>query len=168
MKRAGLDNHILIWAIRGVAEVGQETMIRRAKLLLEELEKEQADIVIPAVVVSEFLTGVPKPQHTELLRVLSRRFQLPPFDVRAAAVAATIWRDNAEKNPELREQIRETFPGVERAKIKADIQIIATCVARNVDVLFSHDGPLRTLAKGTIEVRELPPLKPTQPDLFVS
>ena len=106
MSRACLDNHILIWGIRGVAEVGQEIMIRRAKALFEELEDQEADILVPAVVVSEFLAGVPKSQHAELLKALNRRFQLPPFDVRAAAVAAGLWRDAAERKPHLREQIR--------------------------------------------------------------
>lgn len=166
MSRACLDNHILIWGIRGVAEVGQEVMIRRAKALIAELEEQEDDILVPAVVVSEFLAGVPKSQHTELLKVLSRRFQLPPFDVRAAAVAAGLWRDAAERNPHLRDQIREAFPDTPRVRIKADIQILGTALARNADVLYTNDGALRMIAEGLIDVRGLPPAPPTQPDFF--
>ncbi len=139
MSRACLDNHILIWGIRGVA----------------------------AVVVAEFLAGVPRAQHTELLKVLSRRFQLPPFDVRAAAVAAGLWRDAAERSPHLRDQIREAFPGTSRTKIKADIQILATALARNTDILYTHDSALRMMAEGRIEVRGLPPAPPTQVELLL-
>jgi predicted nucleic acid-binding protein len=166
MKRVCLDNHILIWGIRGVSTEGQETMIGRAKAFLDELDAEQAEILVPAVVVSEFLAGVAKEQHTELLNVLNRRFQIPPFDARAAAVAAGLWRDAAERNPDLREQIREAFPGTTRVKIKADIQILATAISRKAEVLYTHDGPLSTAADGWLEVRSLPPLPPTQAEFL--
>jgi len=166
MKRICLDNHILIWGVRGISTPGQEVMISRATTLLEELDENDVDILVPAVVVSEFLAGVPKERHTELLNVLNGRFQLPPFDVRAAAVAAAIWRDSAARDPNLRERVREAFPETKSAKIKADVQILATALARNADVLYTHDGPLRTIADGLIEVRELPQPRPKQAELL--
>ena len=166
MKRVCLDNNILIWALRAVATPGQEGMVGRAQALLQDLDEADADILVPAVVVSEFLAGVPKPQHAGLLEVLNRRFQLPPFDVRSAAMAAELWRNAAERNPHLREQIREAFPATERAKIKADTMILATALARKADVIFTHDGPLRMVANGLIEVRDLPPPRPVQAQLF--
>jgi len=105
-------------------------MISRTQALFEDLDGSDADIMVPAVVVSEFLAGVPNPQHPGLLEVLNRRFQLPPFDVQTAAVAAGLWRDAAERNPHLREFVRETFPGTEKAKIKADMMILATALMR--------------------------------------
>lgn len=157
MKRACLDNHILIWGIRGIATPGQEAMINRAQGLFEDLDAADADILVPAVVVAEFLAGVPKPQHVGLIEVLNRRFQIAPFDVRTAAIAAELWREAAERNPHLRQQIQEIFPGTERTKVKADLMILATALARGADVLYTHDGPLKTAAAGRIEVRELPP-----------
>lgn len=68
-------------------------MILRAKALLADLDREDAEILVPAVVVAEFLAGTPKEQHSELLNVLHRRFQLPSFDIRSAAVSASLWRD---------------------------------------------------------------------------
>lgn len=168
MTRACLDNNILIWGIRDVATEGQEEMIGRAKALLLDLVEERADIIVPSVVVSEFLTGIPNEQHAGTLKVLNKRFQLPPFDVRCAAVAASLWRSFAERNPSLRSLLNEQFPGTQRAKIKADIQIIATAIARNADVIYTHDGALAMVAEGLIDVRELPPARPTQPELFSS
>jgi predicted nucleic acid-binding protein len=165
VKRACLDNHILIWGVRGVATQGQEEMINRAQALFEDLDADDTDIMVPAVVVAEFLAGVPKPQHVGLLDVLNRRFQVVPFDVRTAAIAAELWRDAAESNPHLRDQIREAFPGTERAKIKADLMILASALARGADVLYTHDGPLKTAADGRIEVRNLPPPRRKQADL---
>ena len=140
-------------------------MISRTQALFEDLDGSDADIMVPAVVVSEFLAGVPKPQHPGLLEVLNRRFQLPPFDVRTAAVAAGLWRDAAERNPHLREFVRETFPGTEKAKIKADMMILATALMRKADILYTHDGPLRAIADGLIEVRDLPASRAKQSDL---
>ena len=165
MKRVCLDNHILIWGIRGVSTPGQEGMISRTQALFEDLDESDADVMVPAVVVSEFLAGVPKPQHPGLLEVLNRRFQLPPFDVRTAAVAAELWRDAAERNPHLRDLVREAFPGTEKAKIKADMMILATALVRKADVLYTHDGPLRAIADGLIEARNLPASRPKQSDL---
>ncbi len=161
-----LDNHILIWGIRGIATAGQEPMIQRAKALLDELDKDNAEILVPSVVVGEFLAGVPKVQHTELLNVLNRRFQIPPFDVRAAVVAAGLWRDFAERSPTLREQLRSDFPAVEKAKLKADVQILAIALARKAEVLYTHDGALKTVASGLIAVRELPPAPPVQQEFI--
>jgi predicted nucleic acid-binding protein len=166
MKRVCLDNHILIWGVRGFATTGQEEMVSRARTLFEELDEADADVLVPAVVVSEFLAGVAKAQHANLLDVLNRRFQLPPFDVRTAAVAAGLWRDAAERNPHLREQVREAFPGTERAKVKADLMILATALVRKADALYTHDGPLAKVAEGFIEVRKLPPPRPTQAEML--
>ena len=221
MKRVCLDNHILIWGIRGICTPGQETMIRRSQALMEDLDEADANILVPAVVVSEFLAGVPKPQHQELINALNRLFQVAPFDIRTAAVAAGLWRDAAERNPSWKVLLQETFPGTTHAKpgrcrwegsdraadsfarrgvsearassrpvtsegrsscerrsskhdrsncivparIKADIMILATALVRKADILYTHDGPLRAIAADFLDVRDLPPARPEQPNL---
>jgi hypothetical protein len=54
MKRVCLDNHILIWGVRGVSTPGQEQEIERAKQLFEDLDQSDARVMIPSVVVAEF------------------------------------------------------------------------------------------------------------------
>ncbi len=165
MKRVCLDNHILIWGVRGVATPGQEDRVERARDLFVELDEADAQVIVPAVVVAEFLAGVPKARHQDLLDVLNRRFQIPPFDTRTAALAAEIWRDAAERNPHLKDQVREQFPGTEKAKIKADMMILATAWVGEEGVLDSHDRQGRQVAEERIEVRDLPPPRPKQTDL---
>lgn len=165
MNRVCLDNHILIWGVRGVATLGQEQQVEQARQLFEDLDQSDAQVMIPSVVVAEFLAGVPKLQHGNLLDALNRRFQIPPFDTRTAALAAELWREAAERNPHLKDLVKESFPGTEKAKIKADMMILATALARNADILYTHDGPLAKVAEGRIEVRQLPPLRPKQADL---
>ncbi len=165
MKRVCLDNHILIWGIRGYSTPGQEDRVERARDLFTELDESDAQVLVPSVVVAEFLAGVPRAHHVSLLDVLNRRFEIPPFDVRTAAVAAELWRDAASRNPHLKNLVKEAFPGTEKAKIKADMMILATALVRKADVLYTHDGPLRRVAEERIEVRDLPPPRPKQADL---
>ena len=165
MKRVCLDNHILIWGVRGYATPGQEDRVERARDLFVELDESDAQVIVPSVVVAEFLAGVPRARHQDLLDVLNRRFQIPPFDTRTAALAAEIWREAATRNPHLKEQVQELFPGTEKAKIKADMMILATALVRKADVLYTHDGPLRKVAEERIEVRDLPPQRPKQANL---
>ena len=122
-------------------------------------------VIVPSVVVAEFLAGIPTVQHQGLLDVHNRRFQIPPFDTRTAALAAELWRDAAARNPSLKDQVREAFPGTEKAKIKADLMILATALVRKADILYTHDGPLRKIAEERIEVRDLPPPRPKQAHL---
>ena len=42
MKRVCLDNHIMIWGIRGYSTQGQEGMVSRAQELLSELVTSQS------------------------------------------------------------------------------------------------------------------------------
>lgn len=165
MNRVCLDNHILIWGVRGIATFGQEQQVEQARQLFEDLDQSNAQVMIPSVVVAEFLAGIPKLQHGNLLNALNRRFQIPPFDTRTAALAAELWLEAAERNPHLKDQVKEAFPRTEKAKIKADMMILATALARDADILYTHDGPLAKVALGRIDVRQLPPLRPKQADL---
>lgn len=74
MKRVCLDNHILIWGVRGYATPGQEDRVERARDLFVELDESDAQVIVPAVVVAEFLAGVPRARHQDLLEVRD----LPP------------------------------------------------------------------------------------------
>lgn len=53
MKKVCLDNHILIWGVRGVATPGQEDHVERARQLCEDLDQSDSRVMIPSVVVAE-------------------------------------------------------------------------------------------------------------------
>ena len=157
MKRACLDNNILIWGLRGVASPGQENFPGRAESLIAELDDSRAEMLVPAIVVAKFLAGVPKERHEPLLRVLNLHFQLPPFDTRAAVVAAQLFRDASESHPRLRDTLRAADPAMTNVKYKADMMILAIAVSRKVDVIYTHDSGLKKLAAELtdIEVRDV-------------
>ena len=95
-----IDTQILIWAVKREATAGQEPMIEKATRYLEYLDKCKDRIIIPSVVVSEFLANVPDDREAAVLQALQERFMIMPFDTLAAVYAARVWRKNSEGNPE--------------------------------------------------------------------
>jgi predicted nucleic acid-binding protein len=157
------DNHLLIWGVRNVATTGQEVMIAKAVRYISFVDEQKDDILVPSVVLAEFLAGVPEERSAAVLAVMEKRFKIAPFDTPAAVIAARIWRKVKSENASLLDDLRQD--GVSRIKIKADIQIIATAVARKADRIISHDAGLQKLAEGWIEAVPIPDI-PTQGSLF--
>lgn len=169
MSTVCLDNNILVLAIRGAASNGQENMIARAQALIAAIERQRDVVIVPAVVVGEFLAGIPVTEHKQTLQVLTRRFQIPSYDARAAAIAARIWRERAGQMPSANDLLREIVPDIKNAKIKSDIQILATAIANRATTLFTHDKALIALAKYTnspILICDLPPVDQNIPGLL--
>ena len=160
-----VDTQILIWAVKREATPGQEPMIEKALRYLEHVDKSKDRIIVPSVVVSEFLANVPDESEAALLQVLSQKFMIVPFDAPAAVLAARVWRKNSSGNPSLVKQLKDE--GVKQAKIKADLQIIGTALARRADRITTHDEGLVKNAKGHIDAGPMPDL-PTQPELRLS
>ena len=157
-----VDTQILIWAVKREATPGQEPMIEKAARYLEHLDKCKDQIIIPSVVVSEFLANVPDEREAAVLKALEKRFMVIPFDTLAAVYAARIWRKNSEGNPSPIQQLKaDNFT---KAKIKADIQIIGTALARKAARITTHDDGLIKNANGHIDAGPMPDL-PTQPEL---
>jgi predicted nucleic acid-binding protein len=161
-----LDNNILIWAIRQTCTPGQEDMLKRADALMQELSEHKAQIIVPAVVLAEFLAFVSPEKHAAVISTFEHRFQIHPFDARAAALAAELWHRNAQGSPSLKDQIKSAFPEIGRVRIKADTMILATAITGQADVLYTHDGPLTMMAKGRIAVKGMPPPLPAQDDFL--
>ena len=76
-------------------------MIEKAARYLEHLDKCKDQIIIPSVVVSEFLANVPDEREAAVLKALEKRFMVIPFDTLAAVHAARIWRINSAEKPSL-------------------------------------------------------------------
>ena len=148
MSSACIDNHILIWGIRKEATPGQEPMILRAELFLKYLEESKTTVVVPSVVIGEFLVKVPVEKHQEVQDVLEKRFQIVPYDAVAAACAARIFQEHKTSGA--------NRGNVSRDILKADIQILATAVTRKIGKLYTHDGDLAKLAEKYLPVSQMP------------
>lgn len=149
-----VDTNVLIWGIR---EVGPAEQCQRASWLFQQLEEEEAQVLVSAVVLSEYLVPVDPRCHMETITGLAARFLIMPFDMRASSLAAKLFRLGKEGLP-------KGVDGARRA-LKADSLIIATASTHGATDLFSGDPGLRSLAANvpTLRVSDLPKIPP---DLF--
>lgn len=163
-----IDNHILVWGIRREATPGQEKMIKRTGLLLEYLEENDALIIIPSVVVGEFMVRVPPDKHKKVLAVLEKRFQIAPYDTAAALIAAQLWIEKNKGSSRVSDDLREGLKDPSRIKLKDDCKIIATAIKCKADCIYSEDDGVQKFGQGKIEVRDVPKYLMKQAELFDS
>jgi len=142
---------VLVW---GVRRAGPPDVLQRARWLFDFLNQEQAQVIMPAVSVSEYLCKVPIADHKNVLAALAERFILAPFETRAAAFAAELFdKGKAE---------RVMGEGA-RVRLRNDCLVVASAKAAGAEILYSHDGDCRSLARHIMQSADLPEM-PT--DLF--
>lgn len=129
----------------------------RIDYLIDTLDKQSAEIMIPTPVLAELLIRA-TPTLTEILALLqtTRGFRFLPFDYKAAVECGALLRGRrtgGKRN------------NASWSKVKFDHQIVAIARAEGADVIYSDDGDIKTLgAAVAIEVKgiwDLPP-KPVE------
>ena len=73
MKIICLDNHALIWGIKEQCTEGQEDMIPRTKKFFDSIDNDTS-VLIPAIVVAEFLMPIPQELHAMVLNFFNKNF----------------------------------------------------------------------------------------------
>jgi predicted nucleic acid-binding protein len=158
-----LDNHILVWGIREYAEEGQDDMIQRTKSFFEVCQKNKTIMMIPSVVVGEFLTAFDAKHHASVLHALSTSFIIYPYDTKSSAIFAKLWREKKESG--LIDKIRKDDTAIKRQELKADCMIVATAIAAQASAIYSYDKGLKKFAGNSINVLDLPEM-PYQNELI--
>jgi len=161
MRTICLDNHALIWGIKEQCTEGQEEMIPKTKKFIESIDNNETTVIIPAIVLAEFLLPIPKEQHAMVINLFNRGFIIAPFDALCASKFSLIWQTN--KPPEKAQELIKT--GTTKNELRADGFIVATAVARKAECIYSYDRWIKTFAKGFIDVREIPFIA-SQPELI--
>lgn len=159
MKLVCIDTHLLIWGVQKKTDVGQELKINRTLDFFELCKSNDTRIMIPAIVVAEFITGINQSSHNLIVNALSGGFNIIPFDAPAAVKFAQLWKENSESG--LVEQIKKDEKAT-RNELKADCMIVASAISRSAEVIFSHDVKLKRFAEGKIDVKEIPVLQTQQ------
>lgn len=155
-----LDSQCVFWGVQRKASPGSEKMLVKAGRLLGHLDSRRVRAIVPSVVMSEFLAGIPAEYQEKSLEVMIRRFIIPTFDVAAAALAGRIWADQ-EHIKALR---AEDYEG-RRQKLKLDVCILATAIVAGATVIISHDKGFKKLCGSRAEVCTLDEYK-LEDDLF--
>lgn len=148
-----VDTMVLVWGIR---KEGTDRQRKRAKWLFEQLEEDDAQIIIPSVALSEYLTPVEPQRHADVIAQLTNRFLVHPFDVRCASVAASLFQKG-------KTQLSPKPKKGARACLRADCFIIATAAIYGAKIFYSGDKNCRKLASSAtkLTVRDLPTMAPT-------
>lgn len=149
-----VDNHILIWGIEQKARPSQQEMILKTRFFIDNLLKNNVKVIVPAVVLSEFLMPIPAEKVVHYVDIISRNLMIIPYDAVASIKFAEIWQSKTKQ--EVIEKIREE--GFGKNYLKIDCMIVATAVVRKATCIYSHDDGLKKFAEGYIEVREVPDL----------
>ena len=142
-----LDTNILVWGSREGSDPKTKDLERRARILFELLERDKARVIVPSIVLAEFLVGVAPEEHTKVMEQFRQTFYCPPFDVAASVIAADLWRKHATYDPKDKQQ---------RKILKADVLIIATAKVAGAQCFYTHDDKCRKLASEVMEARDLP------------
>lgn len=143
MKLVAFDTQILVWGVQGHSHPTQKGMIARATTYIEDLAKKNARIIIPTPVAWEYVCWFPVEEQDEQWAVLSRRFRLAPFDLRAAQIAAQIERLRLSAVGGTKAKTRQSeaqIGDLTRQKIKVDVQILAIAIAAGAESIITHDA----------------------------
>lgn len=147
------DTQIIIWGVQGAARPSQQGMVQKTQLFLNQLNETKVRIMIPSIVIAEFLMAIPFELHFQTSSLFQKKFIIEPFDLQAASKFAQIWQDKNQSGKV--KQIKQEL-NLGKQELKADCMIVAIAVAKGADCIYSHDSGLKKFAEGTIEVREIP------------
>lgn len=160
---AAIDSNVLIYAglvpsndATARSDAVRELQIR-SRLLILSLAKKKTTVFLPTIALAEVLVPVPAQQIGPLIAMLSERFVLPTFDIRAAAIAADLWAQHRRLPRNLQ------YP--DRHVLRADTMIVASAKSAGAIEFYTTDDKCRALARLVMQAKELP--AQSEEDMFL-
>ncbi len=134
-----LDNCVLSWAFSS-ENVDNYTndKILQAKRLIEKLDKEGDEIVLPTIVLFEFLSIFNEDEYEQrekLIQKLSKHIKMIEFGHECAVKSSELFR--ISRSPTVRTDIDET--NRTSSQRKTDIMILGLSHANGVDCIYTGD-----------------------------
>jgi len=149
-----LDTMAWIWALKPADQAANATerdYCERAAGLFAWLDDKQADIVVPAVCVAELLTPLGEREQNRLLATLSARCRPAVFDLRTAAMAATLFRQAAAQRKPAAKSSKSKGKSAPKATprhvLRADTLIVASARAAGATHFITEDAGCRKVAE---------------------
>ena len=144
MKRlVAVDTMTVIWALRDAGpSVAKRDRSKQTQAieLIDWLENNETEIIVPAVVIAEVLTPLDAQQERRFLQINASRFRPAPFDLHAASVAARLYRENQDLKTHYR-----AAEGPTRF-FRADSLIVASAKVAGATDFYSDDNLCRQFA----------------------
>jgi predicted nucleic acid-binding protein len=160
---ACLDTNIVIWGIQGRAHPSQGEMVSRSRALIANLRKEKVRVIIPSIVLGEFLIGLPLDEHPRYEQLVRSKFPIIPYDFAASMIFARIWRTKTDEQTIARIKAEENPPT--RAQLRADLMIIATAISAGCSCIYGHERRFYQYTEGFIRFEHIDDLE-LQTDSF--
>jgi hypothetical protein len=124
-----IDSQIFVWGIKKQYSEGQGRMVPKTTRLLEHLDEQKIEILLPSPVITEVLTPVPKDKFPKFFAIINRRFRVASLDTIAAMKCAEMIYDKKQNDSAFLEARKSgKYP---RRKMKHDFLISAIAVANN-------------------------------------
>jgi predicted nucleic acid-binding protein len=135
-----LDTPVLIWGVRGFASRGQEHEIDNAGRYIKWLKLKEQTVMIPTPVLAEYLVGESATDRHDGT-IFETGFQIAPFDLRAAVIAAELARDIGLIKSIKKEE------DVSHQCIKTDIMLAAIAIERKAEKIITTDNGFKIFSK---------------------
>lgn len=143
-----LDNSALTHWI--MAKPGEESLHKDARSFVSDLLKRKGTVLIPSVVLFEACKVAPSAERREaLIQSIAAQFEICPFNLKAAARAAAIYRERVEKGI-------AASPDMDKIVLSADMMVQATALAFNAEFLVTYERRLERWRKDTMEAGPFP------------
>lgn len=127
----------------------QKELHVRARILEGDLEEEEAEIVVPTLIVGEYLTGCEPSTWTKVVQTFAETFVCPDYDLPATQQAARVHMEYVK-------QLKGKIYKDRRNVLSSDIKILGTALAQRVKRIYTHDAEFRRLASLFLEAFDLP------------
>lgn len=147
-----LDSQIFIWGIKLEDNHNQRLDVQRARTLIRSLEDHRRKIVVPTPQLAELLSGCNPEKRQELLALITKRYQVIPFDILAATKFGELLHATL-KDTEIRDYFRNK--DIYKARMKFDCMIVSSAITRGVRCIYTHDADLARYAMGQIPIKLL-------------
>lgn len=150
-RQVGFDSTVIMHAFNLSEDDPKST---KAAFAIRALRKEKATLVLPAIVLTEYLRGLSglaiyrdhpaKSLHAEHLARLQLDFIIAAFDTQAAVKAAEVY------------DLCHSLPNQKSgAAVKADYMVIGTLLSRGINEIVTSDGHFETMAKTIVGLKVL-------------
>jgi len=152
-----MDTQVLTWIKRTpkvMADERQRQKIEQAGYLLEELEASKAQIMLPSVVVAEYLSAIAPGDRGNVLAELSEQFWIVPFDQKDTITAARLF--------DFGQTTRKKGQVNSRRVLRADSLIVATIKNHGAREFYCEDAGCCGLAREVgLTAKPLPTIAPS-------
>ncbi len=143
MAKVCIDTQLLIAGFLPSEHVNSDPkLITVASELMEDIAKENSNVLIPTIVIGEILAGIPASEHNTTIAQLRRLGPSVTYTIRSAKSFARMYSHQDRKT--VFEAIR-TKTDISKESLKVDLMIAATAESHKATILYTYDDKFEKL-----------------------